>query len=121
MRLAADGDLADLRPTGGHRVVTRTVIDIERPTADMPERLEPVLAARELDVVDLRSLKEVSQSAAESARPSVHSALPNVVRGEPVVEDEDVLFRERDVHAAPPCLLSATETSPSRRPRGCPR
>jgi len=58
--LAADRDLADLRAAGRHRVVARAVVHVERPAADVPERLQLALAVDELDVVRFRALEQAS-------------------------------------------------------------
>lgn len=47
-------------------------------------------------------LEQVSEPAAECAGPSIHRTLADVVRREPVLEQEDVLVRERDVHGTHP-------------------
>ena len=93
-----DRDLANVRAAGRHRVLARAVIYVKRPSADVPERLQPTLAVDELDVLCLWALEQVFYPAAESAPTFIHRPQPSVLWGELVVEKKDVLIRERDLH-----------------------
>jgi hypothetical protein len=86
VHLALDGDLADFGPARGHRIFVGPVVDVFRATADVPKGLEPALAVDELDVLGLRTLEQVSDPAPERAGPTIHRALLDIRRGEPVRE-----------------------------------
>jgi hypothetical protein len=68
------------------------------PAGDVPERLEAALARDEGDVLGLRALEQATQPAAERLRPAIHRALAERVDALALLEDEDPLGPELNVH-----------------------
>ena len=66
----------------------------------MPERLQPALARDQLDVVRLGTLEQVPQTRAERPGAAIHGPLADLLDREALVEFEDVLIRELDLHPA---------------------